>query len=97
MNTGDIVTVIANNGMEYVGKLKEETATGVVIEDPRMIVANEQGMGFANGIAMTGVKDPKTVVFRQVIFLTPTNEEVQSAWRQATSGIMLAPKQGIIS
>jgi hypothetical protein len=97
MNSGDIVTVITSNGMEYVGKLGSAGVSDIVtLEDPRMIVANEQGMGFANGIAMTGMKDPKKVVFRNFIFVTETNDEVISAWRQATTGLITKPEKGII-
>jgi hypothetical protein len=53
-----------------------------------MITYNEQGMGFAHGVAMTGNPDPKEVVILQAVFVTETNNEVVKAWRQATSGII---------
>jgi len=87
MKQGDVVTVVAATG-EYVGKLLKIDETGVVLSDPRMITYNEQGMGFAHGVAMTGNPDPKEVVILQAVFVTETNNEVVKAWRQATSGII---------
>jgi hypothetical protein len=87
IKVGDIVTVMAPTG-EYVGKMTEFSGTTVVLEDPRLITMNEQGMGFANGVAATGVKDPTTMTFLQVVFLCETNPEVESAYRQAVSGII---------
>lgn len=96
MVNGDIITVMALSG-EYVGRLVGRGEDGsITIESPRMIVASEQGMGFSNGIAATGVKDPKEVKFQSYIFITETNDEVQSAWRQAVTGLVTAPKQGVI-
>jgi len=90
MKQGDIVTVMALSG-EYVGKLVSDS-DGITLSDPRMIIASEQGMGFANGIAATGAKDPKSVTFQSYVFVTETNDEVQSAWRQQTSGLITNPK-----
>lgn len=95
MKVGDIVTVMALSG-EYVGKLAETGETGLTLEDPRMIIASEQGMGFANGIAATGAKDPKRVTFQSYVFVTETNAEVQSAWRQQTSGLITSSKGGLV-
>jgi hypothetical protein len=96
MKVGDIVTVMALSG-EYVGRVTDISDIGAVtIEDPRMIIANDQGMGFANGIAATGVKDPKEVTFQSYVFATETNEEVISAWRQQVSGLITKPAGGII-
>ena len=94
MQMGDIVTVMAANGAEYVGKLKfdESPDTSVVVlENPRFVTMTEQGMGFANGIAATGVKDPKEVKLRNFVFMTETNEEVASAYRTSVSGIITPP------
>jgi hypothetical protein len=88
MKENDIVTVVATTG-EYVGKLLKMDETGVVLADPRMITYNEQGMGFAQGIAMTGNVDPKEVVILQAVFVTDCNPEVVKAWRQATSGLVM--------
>lgn len=88
MKVNDVVTVMAASG-EYVGKLLNMDETGVVLENPRLVTANEQGMGFANGIAMTGIENPKEMVILRPIFITETHEQVVKAWRQATSGIIV--------
>ncbi len=87
MKTNDVVTVMAASG-EYVGKLLQLDTTGVSLADPRLVTANEQGMGFANGIAMTGNQDPKEMIILSPIFITETHPEVVKAWRQATSGLI---------
>lgn len=89
MKKGDVVTVVAVSG-EYIGKLKRFDEKGVVLSDPRMLVATDTGVGFARGVCMTGHTDVSEVLFRDYVYCTPTNEEFESAWRQATSGIVLA-------
>jgi hypothetical protein len=88
MEKGDVVTVLTISG-EFVGKLKEDNDSVVVLEDPRMLVQNEQGMGFANGVALTGKNNPSEVAFRSVVFMVKTNDDVESAWRQAVTGIIV--------
>ena len=88
MKERDIVTVMAPTG-EYVGRLLKMDETGIVLENPRMITFAEQGMGFANGIAATGIADPKAMTILQAVFVTETNPEVVKAWHQATSGLLV--------
>ena len=45
-------------------------------------------MGFARGICQTGVENPDDIVFDNFIFITSSNEDVQKAYRQATSGLV---------
>jgi hypothetical protein len=93
MENGDIVTVVTLSG-EYVGKLTEmDTSAGVVtIKEPRMIVQSPDGqMGFARGIAVTGVENPDDCTFMSVVFATPTNDQVRSAYQEATSSIIAPP------
>lgn len=86
MKKNDIVTIIAPMG-EFVGKIEEIDEKGILLSDPRLVVSGEQGLGFAHGIAQTGEMQPKEVLFQQYAFVTPTNKEVEAAWRQHTSGI----------
>lgn len=88
MDKNSVVTVVAMSG-EYVGKLQSTGAGTVTIEDPRMLVHSEQGMGFANGIAVTGKNEPSSVTFHSYVFMTETNVEVEKAYRQAVSGLVL--------
>jgi|TARA_R110000868_G_scaffold9000_10_gene45699 hypothetical protein len=89
MKKNDVVTVICGVG-EFIGKFVENTEAGLEIEDPRMLVQGEKGMGFAKGIAITGIQDPPSVIFKNYVFVTPTNDDVMKGYRQATSGIVLA-------
>lgn len=85
-----IVTVLTNVG-EFVGKLKSEDSSKVVLEDPRMLIHAEQGMGFAHGVCVTGETNPKEVSFYQggIVFVTKTNEDIEKAYRQAVSGLLI--------
>lgn len=86
MKQGDIVSVITMAG-EMIGKLKEIGST-ITLEDPRMLIQTEQGMGFAHGVCVTGESNPKEITFQQYVFVTPTKEEIVKGWREATSGII---------
>ena len=86
MKQGDIVSVITLAG-EVIGKLKEIGST-ITLEDPRMLIQTEQGMGFAHGVCVTGESNPKEITFQQYVFVTPTKEEIVKGWREATSGII---------
>jgi len=89
MNSGDIVTVLTVAG-EFVGKLSGQINDKISLSDPRMLVQTQQGMGFARGVCVTGEENPTEVEFMNVVFVTKTNSEVESAWRQATSGLITA-------
>ena len=54
-----------------------------------MLVQTQEGMGFAKGICVTGERDPKEVTFQQFVFVTPTNQEIQDAYRTAVTGIVI--------
>ena len=88
MKKNDIVTVITLAG-EFVGKFVSNDDAGLALEDPRMVVQSQDGqMGFARGICQTGVENPTDIAFQQYLFVTSTNEDVQKAYRQSTSGII---------
>ena len=85
----DVVTVMAGHA-EYVGRLKSREGNIVELENPRLITFNEQGgMGFAHGIAASGVEQPSSMTIVSPVFITETNEEVVKAWHQATSGLIV--------
>ena len=87
MKKNDIVTVLTLAG-EFVGKFVSDE-NGIELEDPRMVVQGpDGGMGFARGICQTGVENPDYVLFESYIFTTPANDQVQKAFREATSGIV---------
>ena len=89
MKDGEIVTVLTVAG-EFVGKLAG-TEDGVKLIDPRMVVQGPEGnMGFARGICQTGIENPTEVLLTNPVMVTDTNEMVENAWREATSGIAIA-------
>lgn len=88
MKKGDVVTVITMVG-EFVGKFDTSGGGSITLEDPRMLIQTEQGMGFARGICVTGEEDPKEVTFSQYVFTTPSNSDIEKAYRQATSGLII--------
>ena len=88
MKKGDVVSVVSLAG-EFVGKYNTSESGTITIDDPRMLVQNEQGMGFAQGICVTGKANPDEVTFASYVFVTPVNEDIERAYRQATSGIVI--------
>ena len=88
MEKGDIVSVVTVSG-EYVGILESHEDSNVVLKKPRMIVNTQEGMGFAHGIAVTGEANPEEVVFNNVVFVIPTNEQVSKSHTEATTNIQL--------
>jgi|TARA_R110002096_G_scaffold135377_1_gene286884 hypothetical protein len=86
----DVVAVMCNSG-EYVGKFKQEGANTITITDPRMVVSNEQGLGFAHGICVTGKADVTSVdIYKSSIcFVTLVNDDLRKAYTTNTSGIIL--------
>lgn len=90
MKVDDVVSVMTSLGTEFVGKLISMDATMLVLKDPRLVTTNEQGMGFAAGIAMTGKPDPDQLTLNtsQIVFVTETHDTVVRAWRESTSGII---------
>lgn len=90
MKINDVVSVVTPAG-EFIGKLAEQTDTRVKLKDPRMLIHAGEGMGFARGIAISGRENPAEVEFfaSGVVFITPTNDDVEKAYRKMTSGIIL--------
>jgi hypothetical protein len=92
IDTNDVVAVMCNSG-EYVGKYAaiQKTAQTVTIEDPRMVVSTQEGLGFAHGICVTGEADVKSVdIFHSSIcFVTKVNDDLRKAYIKNTSGIIL--------
>ena len=89
MELNEIVTVICS-GMEYIGRYQSSPAqTSVTLNKPVMVMATEQGMGFAGSVAMTGEENPSSITLNGYTLITKTNEPVANAYRQHTSGLVL--------
>ena len=88
---GNVVTLVTMMG-EVVGRLKEETSSGYVLESPRLFVPGEGNAGgFAPGLSMTGKQEPSEAIINKAVTLTvtQTHPDVEAGWVQATSGIVL--------
>ena len=89
---GEVVTVVSMMG-EIVGRLKEETTNGYVIESPRLFVPaqGESSGGFAPGLSMTGQQDLNEATINGAVVMTviECHPEIAKAWTQATSGIVM--------
>jgi hypothetical protein len=90
MNINDVVTVVTVAG-EYIGRLKSQGEETVEIDNPRGLMQGENGIGFAPSVCMTG-DTTNTVHFNKstILFTVKTLPEVEKAWQQATSGIVLS-------
>jgi len=90
MKKNDVISVITAAG-EFIGKLNEKTDSIVSLDDPRMLIATQEGMGFARGVCLTGVENPTEMTFYSggIVFISPTNAEVEKSYRQAVSGLIV--------
>jgi len=84
---GDIVTVLTISG-EFVGRFENSENNTITLSDPRMLVINDNGMGFAHGVCVTGKNNVTDVTFMNFVLVTPTNDEIVAAWRRATTGLI---------
>lgn len=85
----EVVTVITYAG-EFVGKMGEVKDNSITLKDPRLVMPSEQGLAFGSGVCLTGATHPDEVTFNNYLFYTKTEDKVEKAYRQATSGLVLA-------
>jgi hypothetical protein len=88
MQKGDIVTVFSLAG-EIVGKYINGKDGEISLEDPRVLMQNEQGLGFAKGVCVSGQLQTRKITISNYVFITPTNEEFQKAYVQAVTGLVI--------
>ena len=96
MNKGDIVTLVLTNGAEVIGKFVDADADTYTINRPRMVQANQQGVGLVNGVCMTGEEPNGDLKINKsgVIFVIKTIEEMAKGYTQQVSGLVL-PTDGL--
>jgi len=89
---GEVVSIVTMMG-EVVGRLKEETDNGYVLESPRLFVPAqaESSGGFAPGLSMTGEQNPTSAHINKTVVMTvcKTHEQVAKGWQEATSSIIV--------
>jgi hypothetical protein len=56
-----------------------------------MLINTPEGMGFARGVCVSGVENPEEMSFYTggIVFVAPTNEDIQKSYRQAVSGLIV--------
>ena len=86
----DVMTFCTITG-EIIGRLKEETDTSYVVENPRLFGHGEQGVGFVPGVCLTGKRDPVEATLNKSMIscVIETEEQIVKAWQQQTSGIVI--------
>lgn len=96
MKNGDIVTLVLTNGAEVIGELVETSPMDYTLNRPRMVQANQQGVGLVNGVCMTGEEPKGNVSFNRsgVVFVIKTVEEMAKGYKQQVSGLVL-PTEGL--
>jgi len=91
MEINDVITLLAGNGTEYVGKFRLETDTTITIGDPHIVAPDGDRLGFMPTVAMTGVPRVGEVSFNksQVLLVVKTADAVEKEYRKASSGLIL--------
>lgn len=86
----DVVSVVTLAG-EIIGKFQSESTTELVINDPRLLSQNEQGLVLIPALCMTGKPELAEVTLSRnsVILMCQTVEEVEREYRANTSGIVI--------
>jgi hypothetical protein len=88
---GEVVTLVTMMG-EVVGRLKEETTSGYVLDSPRLFVPGSEGKGgFAPGLSMTGKQDLNEAELNKsvVLCIIPSHPEIEAGWIEVTSGLIV--------
>ena len=95
-NSGDIVTVYLQSGQEIWGKFVSEDDSSTVLTKPLTLAIGPQGAAFQT-FTVTGDSE-KNVSFKtgKIISVLKTNEATSSSYIEATSGIIVPPKGGIV-
>lgn len=89
--TGEVVTAVTNIG-EIIGRLKTFDDDVIVIENPRVFLAQGEQAGLAPTIAGTAEHEPGTAFFNHewVATVVKASDQIVEHWRQVTSGIQIA-------
>ncbi len=95
-NSGDIVTVYLQTGQEILGKFVSEDDTSTVLTKPLTVAIGPQGAAFQT-FTVTGDSE-KNVSFKtgKIISVLKTNEATSSSYIEATSGIIVPAKGGLV-
>ena len=95
-NSGDIVTVYLQTGQEILGKFVSEDDTSTVLTKPLTVAIGPKGAAFQT-FTVTGDSE-NNVSFKtgKIISVLKTNEATSSSYIEATSGIIVPAKGGLV-
>jgi len=98
MKKGDIVTLVLINGAEIVGSFKEEGTAHYIINKPRLVQPNQNGIGLVSGVCMTGIEPKGDMSFNKtgVLYAIETVEQIANGYKQQTTGIVTPEKKLIV-
>ena len=86
-----LVSIVTPAG-EFVGEFEEQTENFVILRNPKMMITTpDKQMGFARGVCLTGEENPELTTFYSggIILMTPSNDEIISAYTKMTSGLII--------
>ena len=97
MKENTIVTIKLVSGEELVGKYIIDDMVNWTIYRPRLVQANEKGVGLYDGICLTGKRPDDNIQFpkNSVSFVVETIEEIANGWTTQTTGVAL-PTKGLV-
>ena len=95
-NSGDIVTVYLQTGQEILGKFVSEDDSSTVLTKPLTVAIGPKGAAFQT-FTVTGDSE-KNVSFKtgKIISVLKTNEQTSASYIEATSGIIVSAKGGLV-
>ena len=91
MKMNDVITIVAGNGTEYVGKFLAEAPETVTVGNPHIVTPDNGNLGFMPTVAMTGEPRVDQVTFNksQILLVVKTAEEVAKEYVKSSSGIII--------
>jgi hypothetical protein len=95
-DSGDIVTIYLQTGQEILGKFVSEDDNSTVIKKPLTVAIGPKGAAFQT-FTVTGDSENE-VSFKtgKIISVLKTNDATSSSYIEATSGIVVPGKGGIL-
>lgn len=92
--TGKVVTLMAANGMEIIGKLISQNEHEYHLSNPMVLMVQENGVDLRQ-VTLSG--DNKNVVFTKSLFavIDLTKDQMANAYTQSTGGLIQPPKLSV--
>ena len=86
---GDIVSLKIASGEEVIGKLHEESPVKITIENPLMVIANQQGLGLAPFMFTIGQDRKVPLNANSILCIVKSDDDTAKQYIQSTTGIAL--------